>query len=165
MPTDNDDSIWLRTSLGCQDEARFGFYYCSPEGKETSNFLEVIGNEIQNLCTTRNIYIFGDFNARTKSVVENIAQDKFDKDLGIENTIETVPITRNSEDMKIVNKRGKDFLDICRINDLSIVNGRTIGDIFGSYTCHRKRGSSVVDYLLTPCHNLHNILDFAVGEH
>ena len=67
--------------------------------------------------------------------------------------------------MKIVYERGKDFLDICRINDLSIVNGRTIGDIFGSYTCHQKRGSSVVDYLLTPCHNLHNILDFAVGEH
>ena len=67
--------------------------------------------------------------------------------------------------MKIVNKRGKDFLDICRINDLSIVNGRTIGDIFGSYTCHQKKGSSVVDYLLTPCHNLHSIVDFSVGEH
>ena len=117
------------------------------------------------MCTTKNTYIFGDFNARIKSVVENIAQDKFDKDLGIENTLETVLITRNSEDMKIVNKRGKEFLDICRINDLSIVNGRTIGDIFGLYTCHQKKGSSVVDYLLTSCHNLHNIVDFSVGEH
>ena len=54
IPTDNADSIWLRTSLGCHEEARFGFYYCSPEGKETSNFLEVIGNEIQNQCTSGN---------------------------------------------------------------------------------------------------------------
>ena len=113
MPTDNADSIWLRTSLGCHEDAHFGFYYCSPEGKETFNFWEVIGTEIESLCTTGNTYIFGDFNARTKSVVENIAQDKFDEDLGIENKVKTVPITRNSEDMKIVNKRGKDFLDIC----------------------------------------------------
>ena len=68
-------------------------------------------------------------------------------------------------DMKIVNKRGREFLDICRINDLSIVNGRTIGDIFGSFTCHQKRGSSVVDYLLTSSHNLKNVLDFSVGEY
>ena len=28
IPNDNVDSIWLRTSLGCNEEARFGFYYC-----------------------------------------------------------------------------------------------------------------------------------------
>ena len=44
-------------------------------------------------------------------MVENIVRDKFDKDLGIENTIETVPITCNFENMKIVDKREKDFLD------------------------------------------------------
>ena len=99
------------------------------------------------------------------TVSENIAQDKFDEELGIVNSLESIPITRNSEDYKTVNKRGKAFLDICRVNDLSIVNGRTVGDIFGKYTCHQKRGSSVVDYLLTPCQNLHNITDFTTGEH
>ena len=165
IPNDNVDSIWLRTSLGCNEEARFGFYYCSPEGKENSDFLEKVGGEIQNFSTTKNTYIFGDFNARTKTVSENIAQDKFDENLGIVNSLESIPIIRNSEDTKIVNKRGKDFLDICRVNDLSIVNGRTVGDIFGKYTCHQKRGSSVIDYLLTPCQNLRNISDFTVGEH
>ena len=67
--------------------------------------------------------------------------------------------------MKLVNKRGNDFLDICRINDLSIANGRVLGDLFGDFTCHQKRGSSVVDYLITPCKNLHNIIEFKVGEH
>ena len=66
--------------------------------------------------------------------------------------------------MKIVNKRGNEFLDMCRINDLSIANGRVPGDLFGKYTCHQKRGSSVVDYLITPCRNLQNIVEFRVGE-
>ena len=79
--------------------------------------------------------------------------------------LESVPLSRNSEDMKVVNKRGREFLDICRINDLSIANGRTVGDLFGRYTCHQARGSSVVDYLLTPCQNLRNILEFKVGGH
>ena len=104
--------------------------------------------------------VFGDFNARTKTVCENIAHDKSDDYLGVDNKLETLPLPRNSEDMKIVNKRGKDFLDICRINDLTIANGRTTGDLFGKYTCHQKRDSSVAEYLLTPCKNLPNILSF-----
>ena len=96
---------------------------------------------------------------------ENVAYDKYDEILGVQNTLVSIPPSRNSQDMKIVNKRGREFLDICRINDLVIANGRTIGDLFGKYTCHQKRGSSVVDYLLTPCQNLRNIMDFKVGEH
>ena len=75
-----------------------------------------------------------------------------------------LPLTRNSEDMKLINKRGKDFLDLCRIHDLTIANGRVMGDIFGKYTCHQKRGSSVVDYLITPYKSIGNLKEFKVGE-
>ena len=66
--------------------------------------------------------------------------------------------------MKLVNQRGKAFLDICRINDLSIANGRAMGDLFGKYTCHQKNGSSVVDYLITPPKSLQEVLEFRVGD-
>ena len=152
----------IKTS-GTEIESHFGFFYCSPENGN-SDFFEKVNEEIQKHNTVKNTYIFGDFNARTKTVCENIAHDKFDEHLGVENMLVSLPIPRNSKDTKVVNQRGKEFLDICRINDLVIANGRTVGDLFGSYTCHQSRGSSVVDYLLTPCQNLRNLLEFKVGE-
>ena len=162
IPNNNVDSIWLKT-FSSEEETHLGFFYCSPDDGN-SNFFEVVSYEIAKLNTVKNTYIFGDFNARTKTVCENITHNKFDEHLGEENKLESLPPSRNSQDMKIVNKRGKEFLDICRINDLVIANGRTVGDLFGKYTCHQARGSSVVDYLLTPCQNLRNLMEFKVGE-
>ena len=122
-------------------------FYCSPEKKD-STFFETVSGEIDKFSNNKNTYIFGDFNARIKNVCESIVQDKMDDTLGIEVEMENIPPTRNSQDMKSLNKRGHDFLDICRVNDLMIANGRAIGDLYGSYTCHQKKGSSVVDYLI-----------------
>ena len=124
----------------------------------------LVNDEIQQFSSGQNTLILGDFNARIKTVCENIAYDKSDEYFGVENKLETIPLSRNSEDMKIVNSRGREFLDVCRSNDLSIANGRVVGDLFGKYTCHQKRGSSVVDYLLTHPKNLPNIMEFKVGE-
>ena len=164
IPNDNPDSIWIKTSLGLdEDETRIGFYYCSPDRKGSDNF-EIVVAEIEKFNNGKNTYIFGDFNARTKSICENIAQDKMDETLGIQNVMEKIPPARNSEDMKLVNQRGHDFLDLCRANDLTIANGRTVGDLYGKYTCHQKRGSSVVDYLIAPHKTLHNISQLKVGD-
>ena len=46
-----------------------------------------------------------------------------------------------------------------------IVNGRTTGDIFGKYTCHKWNGSSVVDYFLSPNHFCNRISNFSVGKY
>ena len=161
MQNENNDSIWIR-SLGT-DETILGFYYCSPDYGD-SNFFEIVNNEIETFNNGKSTFIFGDFNARTKIVCENILHDKYDDDLGINSELQDLPLPRNSEDMKLVNKRGKEFLDICRINDLTVANGRTLGDLFGKYTCHQKLGSSVVDYLMTPTKTLQNLLEFRVGD-
>ena len=60
--------------------------------------------------------------------------------------------------------RGKEFLDICRINNLTVVNGRKVGDIFGKYTCHQRNGSSVVDYLISTHSSFKEITQFKVGD-
>ena len=43
---------------------------------------------------------------------------------------------RNSED-EIINNRGKELLDVCKLNDLLIANGHSVGDVFGKYTSHK----------------------------
>ena len=135
MHNTNVDSIWIKNNI---QQLHLGFYYCSPENIK-SKFFETVNNEIGTMCNETNTYIFGDFNARTKVCCENIIADKFDEELGISSDMYDSPYSRNSEDLKIVNKRGKDFLKICRINNFCIANGRVLGDLFGKYTCHQKK--------------------------
>ena len=167
IPNENVDSIWIRTSLGLdreEDETRLGFFYCSPDRKG-SNSIDVVSEEIEKFNNGKNTFIFGDFNARTKTLCENIIHDKHDDIFGLQVEMTSVPPSRNSEDLKLVNQRGHDFLDICKTNDLSIANGRCMGDLYGKYTCHQKRGSSVVDYLIAPFETLDKIREFQVGEY
>jgi hypothetical protein len=56
-------------------------------------------------------------------------------------------LKRQSRDTKI-DHRGKELLDLCISNQLSILNGRVLGDMFGNYTCYTPNGASVVDYVL-----------------
>ena len=108
--------------------------------------------------------VFGDFNARTKTIDDSLVRDKYDEILGIDTCQLKDPLKRNSSDKKD-NSRGKELLDICKINDLLIANGRTIGDIFGSYTCYQWNGASVVDYLLSSYAFSDNIIKFKVGRY
>ena len=53
MPNDNVDSIWLKTSLGLEqeetDETRLGFFYCSPEKTELT-FLTLLTVKSKDLA-------------------------------------------------------------------------------------------------------------------
>ena len=77
IPNDNVDSIWIKTTLGGNEEAHIGFYYCSPENGD-SDFFNIVNSEVEKYNNVKNTYIFGDFNARTRTVCENIAHDKSD---------------------------------------------------------------------------------------
>ena len=85
IPNENIDSIWIKTSLGLErNETRLGFFYCSPERKNSNfNFFDTVNTEVEKLSNGNNTYIFGDFNARTKTVCENIAHDKSDETMGV----------------------------------------------------------------------------------
>ena len=87
---DNIDSIWVKM-INTQDknnDVHLGFYYCSPETNNTSNFFEIVNHEM-NLYNNKNTFIFGDFNARIKTEEETIIQDKFDEVFGIETEIQS----------------------------------------------------------------------------
>ena len=52
--------------------------------------------------------------------------------------------TRDSEDSQI-DDRGTQLNEICIASRLRILNGRTLGDLFGKFTCQKPTGASVVD--------------------
>ena len=70
IPNNNIDSIWIKTTFSSQNH-HIGFYYCSPENAE-SNFHNIVNSEIEKYSNGQNTLLFGDFNARTKTVCDKI---------------------------------------------------------------------------------------------
>jgi hypothetical protein len=70
---------------------------------------------------------------------------------------------RKSQD-QTVRDRGYDLIDLCIASRLRILNGRTLGDLNGKFTCHKTAGSSVVDYMITNEEMLNNVIFFQVQE-
>ena len=52
---------------------------------------------------------------------------------------------RHNCDQKI-NAHDKNILDLCKGFNMRILNGRTLGDSQGSFTCFQNNGRSTVDY-------------------
>jgi exonuclease III len=91
--------------------------------------------------------VLGDFNARTGDLNFNF-DDEPPADIEAFSTIASFPekSTRSSKD-SVINPRGKLFLDFISSLNLSILNGDTLGDIFGEPTSINYNGHSVVDYV------------------
>ena len=62
-----------------------------------------------------------------------------------------------------VNWYGGSLAELCCGNDLVILNGTTIGDFLGQFTCNTYNGASVVDYAAASCNNLPLIKYFSVS--
>ncbi|CAG2247915.1 unnamed protein product [Mytilus edulis] len=111
--------------------------------------------------------LVGDFNSRTASDIDfsNIVNSKHDivsdSDLCYDysNTLQELNMLsiRKSKDIS-KNTYGNALLDICKNNNLFILNGRVNGDKEGIFTC---RSSSVVDYFICSF----ELLDHVVNMH
>ena len=58
------------------------------------------------------------------------------------------------------NTHKKPFLELLGAHDLLTLNGRTIGDSLGRYTCFKWNGNSVVDYIAVSSDLLHQVKQF-----
>ena len=147
-----------------QNDIYLGTYYMSPYSQNNKNleFFSILNEEIRYFQKKGIVLLQGDLNARTAREKDYIESDKTDMFFGIHNSVDQNE--RNSEDSK-KNPRGNELLDLCKINDILIVNGRKPGDIFGTYTCHNWNGSSVVNYFLSSVHFIDRVSTFTVDEY
>ena len=116
--------------------------------KET---LEDLGCFLSSLKWGTPYIVVGDMNARTGNLSEPSVSNNDLLDELIDGSFQckshNMTSTRNSED-ETINERGRKLLDLASEADLKILNGSTVGDIFGRYTCLHYNGSSVVDYAM-----------------
>ena len=116
-------------------------------GGPTQSTLESIIDLVAENTDLGEKLVLGDFNARTGDLNFNF-DDEPPADTEAFSTISSFPenSTRSSKD-SVVNPRGKLFLDFISSLNLSILNGDTLGDIFGEPTSINYNGNSVVDYV------------------
>ena len=157
-----NDIMAIRLSAGILgDEVILVNVYDSPENSSYKirrrrqghfkNTLEELACFLSSLTCGASYVIVGDMNARIGGLCEpprttnNTVDDLIDGSFNSK-SYNMTPV-RNSED-SIINDRGKKLLDLVSEVDIKILNGSTLGDIFGRYTCLHYNGSSVVDYIM-----------------
>lgn len=125
---------------------------------------ECLENDITLFCKDADILLCGDFNARAGSHPDLIIQDEIDF-LPLYNTypLDKNIMLRKNRDKKL-DCRGKDLCEFCISHQLRILNGRTLGDLNGNFTCYTPNGASVVDYSIVSESALDYILYFRVAE-
>ena len=113
------------------------------------------------------IILLGDFNSRVGTATDFEQEFKHD---GL--NLETDPhhlyfeennlIFRANKDIQ-VNNNGKKLIDLCKMSDLKITNGRIGRDkSHGDYTCYTSQGKSAIDFGVVSMELFPHIIDFYI---
>ena len=154
------DSMWLKFNknfFGFQKDLYLCVTYRKPcDSKGCQIYFTSLEDEISKFSARGSISIMGDLNARTAVKPDFIETDET---LNTDNIFEykSCNLVRNNLDMKM-NAAGLQLLELCKITDMLILNGRVVGNLAGHYTYYRQNGCSVVDYTLTDTSLFENIL-------
>lgn len=122
---------------------------------------------ISSIPESDDIILVGDMNARTSLLDDGLPHDDLILSPNIMCTSSNYSGTiseRNNMD-NIINPRGKPFIEFIQATGLRILNGRTIGDIFGQPTCFQPNGSSTIDYVCSSPRLLNKFRYLKVGSH
>ena len=118
---------------------------CSTEQNSGKDIINKVEEVINNLREEGDVIVCGDFNARIARKSGSVVNDS---DTFLPMPDDYIPdnnIPRQSQDIR-TNSHGSHFLNLIINNQLTILNGRTLGDSSGKFTSIQKQGCSVVDY-------------------
>ena len=118
---------------------------CSTEQNSGKDIINKVEEVINNLQEEGDVIVCGDFNARIARKSGSVVNDS---DTFLPMPDDYIPdnnIPRQSQDNG-TNSHGSHFLNLIINNQLTILNGRTLGDSSGKFTSIQKQGCSVVDY-------------------
>ena len=144
-------------------------FYISPSTssyrkRQSNNPWDLLNNLLTILSTKGEILLCGDSNARTGLQQDDIEESTINiHDMPLE-LLTNSQKPRNNSDKK-TNVDGNELIDLSIAHKLTILNGRTIGDLLGKKTYICRRGTSVIDYALATQHIKNNIYAFRIGDY
>ena len=155
-PISDSDIIWvkvLKDSISMMNDLYVAFVYLPPQtssyGKVNSkDIMSKLEKQIEYFSCKGKILVCGDLNARVGCNLDLVEkEEELHLPTPQDDVFETI-YPRVSCDKSVVNQTGRWLLEKCIDNQLFILNGRTLGDLIGQFTCHTPRGSSTVDYFI-----------------
>ena len=116
--------------------------------KQEHDPFDSLSSILEKIDTSDSIILCGDFNARTggledRTLCENIPGIDFTED----HSSDHISTERNCMD-STNNAHGKNLIDLSIENNLTLINGRISGNLFGDLTYVNYAGGSVIDYFL-----------------
>lgn len=154
LPKSNSDLVWLefKADNDENDTLYIASTYIPPENSSygrdhTGAIWDRLQSDVDYYATRGKIIVCGDLNARTGSLEDFITMDRVSNHYHLPPDYTYDNARKRISMDKTVTKYGKHFVEMCLNNRMTILNGRTLGDLEGKYTCHTPQGSSVVDYL------------------
>ena len=180
IETQSDYSAWIKISklyTKLEDDIIIGACYVPPQNSKYYNeddFAQLEQEIMSFCCESKYVFITGDLNAKTASMQDFTRSDaSFDKYLDLDQeTIDffdqeaflqnnNIQVERVSKD-KNTNNTGYKIIDICKNNNLYMLNGRYGQDAGkGNYTF---RDQSVIDYSISSSEGFSLLTDFKIQE-
>ena len=180
IQSESDYVLWVKLDKSYMQSDKhivFGIVYVPPTQSRFLNEdeFEIFQNEITDMsCNFDYIYLAGDWNAQTANLADYTTGDDFlSKHFDFDDELSSfyhqkaaleklgIEVNRKSMDNKR-NNNGFKLLDICKNNNLSILNGRFGADKnVGNYTFRR---TSVIDYVISSLQGLNILKNFNITE-
>ena len=168
LPENSEDFLWIRLRkefFNIKDDLYICAIYDPPPQssyslRQQQDPLEYVEELIIKYSKKGNIMVLGDLNARTSDSPDFIVDDS---DIAIPIFVDDSIPTRLSQD-KVLDVRGKHLLELCIQSQMRILNGRSLGDTIGKFTCHTYNGNSVVDYSIVSEAIYHDVVYFHVEQ-
>ena len=114
--------------------------------KKQDDPFESLNTLLERVDDSCKIILCGDFNARSGGIEDRLLCDNIPGVDSLEdNSLDSLLNDRNCMDINH-NSHGSNLIDLTVENNLSILNGRISGDIFGEFTYINYSGASVIDY-------------------
>ena len=164
----DEDILWLRLSklvTNYEQDLYLCSTYLSPRSStrymgDAKRKLELLYEDVVKYRAIGHVMIIGDLNSGTSNLNDFIyinercdelcTPGECERIMTIDDIVSlnsNVKRERISDDTN-VNESGKELLNICKLNELFIFNGRIGASPECSYTCNTPQGSSVVDYII-----------------
>lgn len=158
LPQSNSDIVWIQivsqnAIRSPNHEIFIGCVYIPPEfssfGKQyTRKIWDSLEQDIEVLSQRGQIVLCGDFNARSGRLTDFIEMDSHPKYYKLPEKYAYDNFYHRCTMDSVVQKNGRILVNMCTDNQLYILNGRTLGDLQGRFTCFQPQGCSVVDYFV-----------------
>ncbi len=150
----HDSYLWLRVNKNVAPNLFVCVVYVAPVGSKYENkslFQNLAWNIVEVQTLGGIVLLGGDFNAHIVTLSNTIDTNDLCELLQAPELAKTeqpsIVTKRQNHDIS-VNDYDRELLDLCCDAGLLILNGQTLGDELGEFTCLANGGRNIVDYII-----------------